>query len=94
MSAGRISTGGALKEGTGTPDAIEADIFLAAMGRKPTSDGVGLAQIGATLDPKGGAVKVDASFHVDGAPEQVVDEAIERLLVRQQPPLSCVCYQC
>ena len=58
-----------LKGGEGTPDSIECDVFLAAMGRRPTVSGLGLGE--ASIDPKSGSIKVDAKFHVEGAPESV-----------------------
>lgn len=54
------------KEGSDTPSSIEADVFLAAMGRRPTSAGLGLDVVGGIIDEKSGAVKVDESFRVEG----------------------------
>lgn len=52
------------------PADLECDLFLAAMGRRPTVCD-GLAEIGGVVDPKGGAVRVSASFAVEGAPPTV-----------------------
>jgi hypothetical protein len=49
------------------PASLECDIFLAAMGRRPTTDGLGLAEAGAALDEKSGALRVDrATFRAEG----------------------------
>ena len=60
-----------LKGKEGTPPHLDCDIFLAAMGRRPSSGGIGLEGIGATIDAKSGAIKVDEHFHVDGAPSSI-----------------------
>ena len=51
----------------GETDTLEADIVLVAIGRKPYTDGLGLAEAGVALDDKG-RVKTDAHFktNVDG----------------------------
>ena len=51
----------------GETDTLEADIVLVAIGRKPYTDGLGLAEAGVALDDKG-HVKTDAHFktNVDG----------------------------
>ncbi|HTK80403.1 MAG TPA: dihydrolipoyl dehydrogenase, partial [Rhizomicrobium sp.] len=51
----------------GTPQIIETDVVLVAIGRRPYSDGLGLADIGVKLDTKG-RVATDAHFrtNVDG----------------------------
>ena len=50
----------------GEPTPIVCDIFLAAMGRRPCSSGVGLAEAGGEIDAKSGVVKVGAGFKVEG----------------------------
>ena len=42
------------------PECLECDIFLAAMGRKPSTAGLGLAEAGATVDEKSAVLKVDS----------------------------------
>ncbi len=51
----------------GETDTLETDIVLVAIGRKPYTDGLGLAEAGVALDDKG-RVKTDAHFktNVDG----------------------------
>lgn len=45
----------------GTPEEMTADIVLVAIGRKPYTDGLGLAEAGVALDERG-RVKVDAHY--------------------------------
>ena len=45
----------------GTPEEMTADVVLVAIGRKPYTDGLGLAEAGVTLDERG-RVKVDARY--------------------------------
>ena len=40
----------------GTPESIEADAVLVAIGRRPYTDGLGLAEAGVALDPQGRVV--------------------------------------
>jgi NAD(P) transhydrogenase len=53
------------------PPTLECDIFLAAMGRRPCAERCGVAEVGGVVDPKSGVIKVDANFHVEGAPAGV-----------------------
>ncbi len=65
--------GGALKvavapaSGEGDGEVIDADIVLVAIGRRPYTEGLGLAEIGVALDDRG-RVKTDARYrtNVDG----------------------------
>ncbi len=65
--------GGALKvavapaSGEGDGETIDADIVLVAIGRRPYTEGLGLAEIGVALDDRG-RVKTDAHYrtNVDG----------------------------
>jgi dihydrolipoamide dehydrogenase len=45
----------------GTPETLKADVVLVAIGRRPFTDGLGLAEAGVALDDKG-RVKTDARF--------------------------------
>ena len=45
----------------GEPEEMTADVVLVAIGRKPHTDGLGLAEAGVTLDERG-RVKVDARY--------------------------------
>jgi dihydrolipoamide dehydrogenase len=45
----------------GTAETIEADVVLVAIGRRPYIEGLGLAEAGVALDPRGG-VKVDDRY--------------------------------
>ena len=55
----KIGLKGSGAEGsTPPPSALECDIFLAAMGRMPTSANLGLVEAGATIDQKTGVLKV------------------------------------
>ena len=58
-------------EGSTAPPSLDCDVFLAAMGRRPTSGGLGLEDLGGTIDAKTGAIKVDGSFSVEGAPASI-----------------------
>jgi NAD(P) transhydrogenase len=59
------------KEGSDTPELIECDIFLAAMGRRPTTSGLAVEDLGGTVDAKSGIISVDDTFKVAGAPDGV-----------------------
>ncbi|HEX3501735.1 MAG TPA: dihydrolipoyl dehydrogenase [Stellaceae bacterium] len=48
----------------GTPSELKADIVLAAIGRRPYTDGLGLPELGVALDNKG-RVKVDARYQTN-----------------------------
>ena len=58
------------KDGSDTPAQIECDVFLAAMGRRPSSGGLGLAEIGGVIDAKSGVIKVE-NFKVEGAKSSI-----------------------
>ena len=59
------------KDAPEPPPPIVCDVFLAAMGRRPCSGNVGLAEVNGVIDAKSGVIKVDDSFKVEGAPEGV-----------------------
>ncbi|MCQ8241887.1 dihydrolipoyl dehydrogenase [Rhizosaccharibacter radicis] len=52
------------KAKNGATETIEADIVLVAIGRRAVSEGIGLKEVGAELDPKG-RVKVDAHYRTN-----------------------------
>jgi dihydrolipoamide dehydrogenase len=65
--AGALEVSVAPAKGEGDSETLQADIVLVAIGRRPFTDGLGLAEIGVALDERG-RVKTDAHFktNIDG----------------------------
>jgi dihydrolipoamide dehydrogenase len=59
----------------GAPETIEADIVLVAIGRRPYTEGLGLAEAGVALDERG-RVKVDARFRTSVAGIYAIGDVI------------------
>ncbi len=62
-------------KGDGASESIEADIVLVSIGRRPYTEGLGLAEIGVALDERG-RVKTDAHFRTNIAGIYAIGDAI------------------
>ncbi len=61
--------------GGGEAEAIEADVVLVAIGRRPYTEGLGLAEAGVEIDPRG-FVKVDGGFRTSAAGVYAIGDVI------------------
>jgi dihydrolipoamide dehydrogenase len=59
----------------GEPEAIEADVVLVAIGRKPYTEGLGLAEAGVEIDPRG-FVKIDGHFRTNVAGVYAIGDVV------------------
>ncbi len=60
----------------GTAETIEADVVLVAVGRVPYTEGLGLAEAGVTLDPKG-RIEVDHHYATNVAGIHAIGDVIK-----------------
>ncbi len=61
----------------GSQHAFECDRVLVAVGRRPLTDGLGLAEAGVAVDPKSGKVPVDGRFRTNVPTISAIGDLIE-----------------
>ena len=69
---------GALRVSFNSGDSIEVDAVLSAIGRKPRTQGIGLAEVGVSLD-KGGSVHIDERFRTSVPSIYAVGDVVARI---------------
>jgi glutathione reductase (NADPH) len=70
--------GGALRATLDDGTELEVDAVLAAIGRSPRTDGLGLDDVGVQTDARG-AIRVDATFRTSAPGVYAVGDAIDRI---------------